>query len=118
MQGLEYKVPPDDRITPDGTRLTTCGVTMPLETLHNGWGDCDTKCFLLASVLSNVDGLPMVLLEGEHHMFLGVACAPRAGDRYVTVQGTDFVLIETTTPWPLGAIPRSIEDGLVSATAG
>ena len=95
-----------------GTRLTTCGVTMPLETLHNGWGDCDTKCFLLASVLSNVDGLPMVLLEGEHHMFLGVACAPRAGDRYVTVQGTDFVLIETTTPWPLGAIPRSIEDGL------
>lgn len=112
VQGLEYRIPPDDRNAPDGSRLVTCGVTMPLETLQNGWGDCDTKCFLLASVLSNVDGLPAVFLEGEHHMFIGVACPPRPGDRYVTVQGIDFVLVETTTPWPLGAIPRFIEDGL------
>jgi hypothetical protein len=112
VQGLEYKVPPDERKDADGAKITLCGVTMPLETLQNGSGDCDTKCFLLASVLANVRGVPAVFLEGERHMFIGVACPPRPGDRYVTVQGIDFVLVETTTPWPFGAIPRSIEDGL------
>jgi hypothetical protein len=112
VQALEYKIPPDERVTPGGSKVTTCGATMPLETLHNGWGDCDTKCYLLASILASVEAVPAIILEGERHMFIGVACVPKPGDRYVTVQGIDYVLIETTGPWPLGAIPRSIEDGL------
>lgn len=112
VQGIRYKIPPDSRPGPEGERIVTCGVALPLEVLAGGWGDCDSKCFLLASILTNVEGAGVILLQGENHMFLGVACPPRPLDRYVTVQGIDYVLVEVTHPWPLGAIPRSIEDGL------
>lgn len=112
VQGIRYEIPPDSRMGPEGERIVTCGVALPLEVLANGWGDCDSKCFLLASLLANVDGAGVILLQGENHMFLGVACPPRPLDRYVTVQGIDYVLVEVTHPWPLGTIPRAIEDGL------
>ena len=112
IQGLDYKIPPDEKVTADGTKISTCGVTMPLETLWKGAGDCDTKCFLMASLLANAENVPAVYLEGEEHMFIGVACPPRPGDSYVTLQGIDFVLIEMTTPWPIGYISRDVESGL------
>ena len=112
VQSLEYRQPAEARRSSSGELLHTAGVTMPLETLANRAGDCDTKALLLASILANVRDAGVVLLDGEDHVFAGLRMPPRQGDRYVRVQGIEYVLVEVTSPWPIGSIPERIAVGL------
>lgn len=112
VQSLEYRIDPDFRPASDGTRILTGGVTMPLETLATGRGDCDTRCALLASLLASTKGTSVIFLEGQSHAFVGLLGAPRQGDRYVTVQGLQYVLVELTSPMPVGWIPDDLWRGL------
>lgn len=105
VQGLRYQIPDSYRTRVDGARVFTSGVSMPLETLYNGWGDCDTKCVLFASLLTNVVDVDVIFLLGNAHAFVGIRGSPRMYDRYVTVQGSTYVLAELTAPIPLGWIP-------------
>jgi hypothetical protein len=104
VQSLEYRIPPDVRTNPDGQVVHVGGITMPLETLANGWGDCDTRCVLLASILGSLKGARCALLLGDRHAFLGLQLSPEVGDRYILVQGEPYVLVELTDAWPLGAL--------------
>jgi len=106
VQALEYRVPGMTRQARDGTTLYTGGVTMPLETLYNGWGDCDTKSLLFASMLANLRGTGVIFLHGNNHVFVGIRGTPRQYDRYVKVQGINYILAELTAPWPLGMLPE------------
>jgi len=112
VQSLEYRRPAEVRKNGRGERINSGGVTMPLETLVTRAGDCDTKALLLASILANVRGAGILLLEGNDHVFVGLRMPPRAHDRYVRVQGIEYVLVEVSTPWPLGSIPESVMAGL------
>ncbi|MCL4809198.1 MAG: hypothetical protein KJ062_15640, partial [Thermoanaerobaculia bacterium] len=38
VQGLAYRVPPTWRVRPGKERILTGGITLPIETLRNGWG--------------------------------------------------------------------------------
>jgi len=105
VQNLEFRVPETYRKNAKGERVFTGGVTMPLETLYNGWGDCDTKSVLLASLLANFPKTSMVFLVGKKHMFVGIRGTPRMNDRFIEIRGIPYILTEMTTPWPLGRIP-------------
>jgi hypothetical protein len=112
VQSLDYRQPDELRRNQRGELVNTGGVTMPLETIANRAGDCDTKALLLASILVNVRGAGILLLEGNEHVFVGLRMSPREGDHYVKVQGIEYVLVEVTSPWPLGSIPEDVMAGL------
>lgn len=112
VQSLEYRQPPEVRTNGRGEKVNTGGVTMPLETLATRAGDCDTKSLLLASILENVRGAGVLLLEGSDHVFVGLRMAPQQQDHFVRVQGIEYVLVEVTTPWPIGSIPADVMAGL------
>jgi hypothetical protein len=105
VQNLEFRVPETYRKNAKGERVFTGGVLMPLETLYNGWGDCDTKSVLFASLLANVPKTGMVFLVGAKHLFVGIQATPRANDRFIEIRGIPYILVEMTTPWALGRIP-------------
>ncbi len=111
VQGMTYAQPPAFRRDATGRRFGTCGITMPLETLYNGWGDCDSKSLLLASLLANIPGQRVIFLRGHHHLFVGVRGVARRGDHYIDVRGVQYILIETTAPWPIGRVPQDIWQG-------
>ncbi len=104
VQGLKYQIPTQRRQTPSGRTVETTGVLMPLEALAAGWGDCDTKCLLFASLLARRRSAELILLVGNDHMFVGVQAPPRQNDRFVKVRNLRYVLVELTTPWALGRI--------------
>jgi hypothetical protein len=112
VQSLQYRQPPELRTNTRGERIHTGGVTMPLETLANRAGDCDTKSLLLASILANIRGAGILFLEGSDHVFVGLRMPPRQGDSYVRVQGLEYVLVEVTTPWPLGSVSQDVAEGM------
>lgn len=78
----------------------------PEYTLREGQGDCDDQAVLLASGLE---------LLGHPTRF--VAIAQRPGDfTHVYVEtkiGPRWVAMETTEPWPLGKVPRSVDQIVV-----
>ncbi|MHC4718278.1 MAG: hypothetical protein ACYS5V_14995, partial [Planctomycetota bacterium] len=105
-QWMEYKVPPRQRRNLAGETVLTTGVNMPIETLHEGWGDCDSKSLLFASILANVPRQRVVFLTGGEHLFVGVRATPRSTDHFIELQGARYILIEMTKPWPIGRVPQ------------
>ena len=112
VQGLAYRVPPTWRVRPGGERILTGGITLPLETLRNGWGDCDSKGLLFASLLSAAGEGDVVLLEGDKHLFVGLRLQPRRYDHVVRLRGVPYVLVELTHSWPIGRVPVKARHGL------
>ena len=108
VQSMAYKIPADVRRTRSGKMIRTGGVTMPIETLYNGHGDCDTKSLLLASILANVPRQRVIFLMGNSHLFVGVRGIPRLNDHYVNIRGTKYILIEMSSRWPIGRVPQKI----------
>ena len=106
VQSLEYRLPPDVRRGRDGISIQTFGLTMPIETLYNGHGDCDTKSVLFASLLLNLADTRLIFVRGDNHLFAGVRMQPRPYERFIRLRGEDYVLIELTHPWRLGHIPN------------
>jgi hypothetical protein len=112
VQSIEYGIPQPWRTGKQGEEIWNFGIATPVELLHNKWGDCDSKCLLFASLLENFPGQNVVFLVGNDHMFAGVRDIPRRGDRYVTLSGVSYVLIELTDLWPLGRIPSDMWKGV------
>ena len=112
VQGLKYQSQPTTRQGADGQTILVNGVSMPLETLYHGAGDCDSRCVLLATLMAHQAGAELVLLEGMDHMFAAVRGQPRPGDQMITLGGVAYILVELTDKWPLGRIPGASWRGL------
>jgi hypothetical protein len=106
VQSMTHKIPASERLAQSGTMIRTGGVTMPIETLYRGYGDCDTKSLLFASILANFPGQRIIFLMGDKHLFVGVRGIPRRNEHHVEIRGTKYILIEMTSPWPVGRIPQ------------
>lgn len=108
---LAYKIPP---AVENGVH--TGGIHTPPKALVDGWGDCDTKTVLLASLLANWSGMRMVGISLPRHYLMGVARIPRQGDVYVEYNGSQYVLIEAAGPgWLLpGTVSAETQDLLDS----
>ena len=114
VQSLTYCIPPSTRRTPDGREVAICGLTVPIETLANKCGDCDSKSVLLASLLGNLPRQRCVLIIDKigKHGYLGVQLSPVLGENYIMIHGEPFVLIETTNESDLGEIDDESMDEL------
>ncbi len=112
VQGFAYRVPPTWRVRPGGERILTGGITLPIETLRNGWGDCDSKSLLFASLLAAAGERDVVFLEGDKHLFVGLRLPPRPYDHVVRLRGIPYVLVELTHAWPIGRVPVKARNGL------
>lgn len=76
----------------------TGGVLPPITAVVVGWGDCDTKTGLIASILSNWAQMKMVGVSVPGHYLMGVLLIPDKGDLFLEYQGLQYVLIEPAGP--------------------
>ncbi len=76
----------------------TGGVLPPITAVVVGWGDCDTKTGLLASILSNWAQMKMVGVSVPGHYLMGVLLIPDKGDLFLEYQGLQYVLVEPAGP--------------------
>jgi hypothetical protein len=90
---LRYKIPPSLE-----NGFHTGGLLPPARALLSGWGDCDTKSGLLASILGNWNTLRMVGIAVPGHYLMAVRRLPAKGDVFVRYQGLEYVLVEPAGP--------------------
>lgn len=98
---IRYKIPPG--LEGD---LHTCGLLPPARSLLSGWGDCDTKTGVLASILGNWNAMRMVGVAVPGHYLMAIRRLPGKGDLFVRHEGLEYVLVE-----PAG--PAWLEPGMV-----
>jgi hypothetical protein len=93
------------------------GLALPHESLAISYSDCDSKSVLFATILvhlirpENIIMVGCVMKDMGAHMIAGVAGFNYPGE-YVSHNGKDFLLIETTTPHPLEAQPVGIYENI------
>jgi hypothetical protein len=107
QSAIAYSLVPNSRSLGGSGAWFTGGITMPIEALATGRGDCDTKCALFASLASHVPSLEVLLLGVPEHMFAAVAVEPKSRDALILHGGRQFVAVELTSSFPLGLIPRN-----------
>lgn len=90
---IRYKIPP----MMDGA-LHTGGLWPPGRTLLGGWGDCDSKTALAASILGSWSGMRLVGIDVPGHYLMAIRRFPAKGDMFVTYEGLEYVLIEPAGP--------------------
>ena len=107
MQELKYQLPPEHRFNDEGEKILTAGATMPLETLANQCGDCDTKSLLFAGLVRSISLVDVIFVAIKDHLFAGIRINPSQGDHSIRHQGRDWVLIELSDSWPIGHVPEN-----------
>lgn len=90
---LHYKLPP----MLEGT-FHTGGLLPPAKALLSGWGDCDTKTGVAASILGNWSGMRLVGVAVPGHYLMAIRRIPAKGDMFVRYEGLEYVLIEPAGP--------------------
>ncbi|HNW45574.1 MAG TPA: hypothetical protein PKI19_13825 [Elusimicrobiales bacterium] len=90
---LQYKLPP---MLENG--LHTGGLLPPARALLSGWGDCDTKTGLAASILGSWNTAKMVGVAVPGHYLMAVRRLPGKGDMFVRHEGLEYVLVEPAGP--------------------
>ena len=106
VQELEYRLPGEFRINADGDRILTAGAMMPIQTLAEGWGDCDTKSLLFASLVRSLDLADVCFVAMQDHLFAAVRLRASPGDHVIRHNGSDWLLVELSDAWPLGHVPQ------------
>ncbi|WP_102798956.1 hypothetical protein [Bowmanella denitrificans] len=86
----------ESRLTSNGS-----GFLPPASVLINNHGDCDSKTTLAVSLLrSMLPNMSMVILYLPGHALMGVKLSHREKDATVTIEGSDYLLVEPTGPAP------------------
>ncbi len=76
----------------------TGGILPPITAVVQGWGDCDTKTALTASILSNWPQIRMIGVSVPGHYLMGVLQIPGKRDLFVEYEGLKYVLLEPSGP--------------------
>jgi len=77
----------------------------PIETLAEGWGDCEDTSILYAALMKAA-GYDIVLLQMPDHMAVGVALSKPIFGAYIIYNGKRYFYAETTASgWLIGKVP-------------
>ncbi|HAZ08131.1 MAG TPA: hypothetical protein DCZ01_06330 [Elusimicrobia bacterium] len=76
----------------------TGGFLPPITAVLSGWGDCDTKTAVAASILSNWAQMRMLGISVPGHYLMAVLQIPDQGDMFVEHQGLQYLLLEPAGP--------------------
>ncbi len=93
QSGMVYRQP---ETWDEGRKIL--GFYPPPRALQRGYGDCDTKAALLASLLQNLTDARLIGVHVPKHYLLGIAGTPAAGQRALEYRGQTFVLVEAAGP--------------------
>ena len=112
VQAIPYRKPPDER-----AGRCILGVLPPLEALAAGYGDCDTKSLLFASLADHGRGPEIILLRGPGHVVAGLECSVKEKGTKVRAFGKTFLICECSdSVWLPGEVSsqirRDLESGL------
>ncbi|MDX2066167.1 MAG: hypothetical protein SFX74_10525 [Fimbriimonadaceae bacterium] len=88
-QSIPYGIPPYQ----DEARMYG-GLMPPTGTLRMGWGDCDCKGTLFATLMSHYDGAKVIAVNVPGHFLIGVKGVGQPGDDTVEFEGEEYVLCE------------------------
>jgi len=78
----------------------------PLETLHNGQGDCEDTSFLYTSIMVDL-GYDTALLFFDDHVAVGIGADSVPSGTCYNVSGVKYYYCETTSlGWTMGEIPQ------------
>ncbi len=93
------------------------GFMPPMAAFVKGWGNCDTKTAVAASILSNWPHMRMVGVAVPGHYLFAVLRIPNKDDMFVEYDGLQYVLVEPVGPaWlPPGTVAQSTQDLLASS---
>ena len=110
VQEIPYRKPADRR-----AGRITLGLLPPLEALAAGYGDCDTKSLLFASLADNGKGPEVILLRGPNHMIAGLQCGQKEEGVKVKAFGKLFLACECSHGvWRPGQIAPEIKRDLAA----
>lgn len=90
---IQYKIPP----MLEGGKHTG-GMLPPAMAMVRGWGDCDTKTGVLASILSNWSQTRIVGVAVPEHYLMAIFRLPAKGDAFIEYKGLQYVLVEPAGP--------------------
>jgi hypothetical protein len=92
----------------------TAGFLLPITTIVLGWGDCDTKTAMVASILSNWGQMRMVGISVPGHYLMAVLQIPDKGDMFVEYKGLQYILLEPAGPgwFPPGQVAEETANQL------
>lgn len=93
------------------------GFMPPVSAFVRGFGNCDTKSAVAASILASWPNMRMVGVAVPGHYLFGVLRIPDKGDLFVEYQGLQYVLVEPVGPaWlPPGTVAQTTQDLLASS---
>ena len=87
----------------------------PVETLAEGWGDCEDSSILYAALM-RAAGYDVILLELPRHMAVGVALSKPILGSFVVYKGKMYFYAETTgSGWLIGMTPKAYANQKVKA---
>lgn len=111
LQDIPYQIPPVNYKS-----RFIAGLFPPSELIKNGWGDCDSKSVMMASILSHdpffYDKMAIVLVPG--HALLGIQYVPGTYDQYTEYMGTKYIYSEPVGPdrTPFGQVNSPYSNGI------
>ena len=99
VQDIPYGLPPETRISNNRTKKIG-GIFAPHEVLIKGYGDCDSKSFLFACILSHMINLnDIIFLRGDNHLLAAVKnFKPNSYDSSFTYNSQKYYPCETAGP--------------------
>jgi len=92
-QDMEYRVPPQE----EGGKFIG-GVYPPSMSLVKGYGDCDSKGVLFASILAHNPDYKVLGLRITGHLFMAVKGVPRPYFKTVMYHGAEYIVCEPVGP--------------------
>ncbi len=108
---LEFTIALVQYIPYDGAKVSLDNANtnpyFPYETLYLNKGVCSDKTFLAVAILRKLGyGAAILDFPDINHSALGIACPLE-----YSLDGSGYCYVETTNYFPLGVIPRSINNG-------
>ena len=111
---IRYKIPPLIK-----GEVHTGGLLPPAKAILSGWGDCDTKTGIAASILGNWNRIKLVGISVPGHYLMAIRRIPGKGDMFVRYNGLEYVLIEPAGPaWLAPGRVGYNTSNLLKASAG
>lgn len=100
VQDIPYGLPYEKRVRSKyGGYKYDDGIFAPNEVLIKGYGDCDSKTFLFACIVSHmINPDDIIFVRGDNHILSAIKSTKISGGKYFKYEGGNYYICETAGP--------------------
>ena len=100
VQDIPYGLPYEKRVQSKyGGYKYDDGIFAPNEVLIKGYGDCDSKTFLFACIVSHmIKTNDIIFVRGDNHILSAIKFPKISGGKYFKYEGGSYYICETAGP--------------------